>query len=684
MPLAPRNLLDQAQSPYLRQHAGNPVHWRPWGPEALAEARETGRPILLSVGYAACHWCHVMAHESFEDPAVADVMNRLFVNIKVDREERPDVDQIYMAALHALGQQGGWPLTMFLTPDGGPVWGGTYFPKEARYGRPGFIQVMQEVARVFREEPDRVEANRTALTAAIEARARSGVALHRGLLDEAGARLLGLMDPVTGGTRGAPKFPQAALLDLLWRAGHRTGDSKPIDQVLLTLRQLCQGGIYDHLGGGFARYAVDDRWLVPHFEKMLYDNAQLVDLLTVAWCRTGDPLFRIRIEETVGWLEREMLTPEGAFASSLDADSEGEEGRFYVWTEAEIDAVLGPEAPLFKAVYDVTPAGNWEGKVILNRLGALERRGAEEEARLAAAHELLLRRRADRIRPGLDDKVLADWNGLAIAALARAAAVLDRPDWLDLAKRCYAFVTGTMTRQDRLGHSWRGGQLIFPGLSSDHAALTSASLALFAATTEPAYLTDAVGFAEALHAHHWDDRTGGYFLTADDAEALITRPKSPLDEATPNPNGLMAECLVRLWILTGEDRYRERADRLLTAFSGDILANVYGTASLLNALDTRLEPIEAVLIAPEATDPRALLRVIAGAADRRVVALPLRSTAGLPADHPAQGREALEGRATVYVCRANACSLPTTDPDRLQALLSAVPVVAPDRAASPG
>ena len=366
------NLLHLEASPYLLQHKDNPVHWRPWGPAALAEAAAANKPILLSVGYAACHWCHVMAHESFEDPATAAVMNDLFVNIKVDREERPDIDQIYMAALHATGEQGGWPLTMFLTPDGRPIWGGTYFPPTARYGRPGFVDLLREVSRLYRDEPDVIANNAGAIMAHLaKPSATDPVVLDRTLLDHASARLLQFMDPVHGGTNGAPKFPQASLLKFLWRATFRTGDVRYRDIVLLTLRQISAGGIYDHIGGGFSRYSVDDHWLVPHFEKMLYDNAQLMELLTHAWLATGDTLFKSRIEETVAWLTREMLLSGGAFAASLDADSDGHEGRFYVWTRDEVIAVLGEgEGAFFCDAYDIETPGNWEGVAIPNRLRA--------------------------------------------------------------------------------------------------------------------------------------------------------------------------------------------------------------------------------------------------------------------------------------------------------------------------
>jgi hypothetical protein len=663
------NLLADSTSPYLIQHAGNPVHWRPWGPAALAEAAATGKPILLSVGYAACHWCHVMAHESFEDEAVAAVMNRLYVNIKVDREERPDIDQIYMAALHALGEQGGWPLTMFLTPDGGPIWGGTYFPKEPRYGRPGFVQLLESIAAFVRDKPDQVAANRAALTDAIRARATEAAPLTRGLIDSAAERLLGIMDKDLGGPRGAPKFPNPPLLQLLWRAGGRTGEPDYRASVLLTLRRMSQGGIYDHLGGGFARYSVDDRWLVPHFEKMLYDNAQLLDLLALAFAETRDPLFRERIEETVGWIAREMTTPEGGFASSLDADSEGHEGRFYVWSEAEIEDALGEGARDFCRAYDVTARGNWEGVSILNRSHRPARLDDVAEATLAGQRQRLLDRRASRIRPGLDDKVLADWTAMTIAALARAGTSLDRPDWLEMARRAYGFVTGAMTRGDRIGHSWRAGRLVFPGLSSDAAAMIGAALALHRATLDPAYLADARRFAAALDRHHWDAAEGGYYLTASDAEALIVRPKSPLDEAVPNPNGVMAEQLVRLWILTGEDAWRERADRLLAAFSGELPRNVFATASLFNALDTRLEPVELVIVAPPGTDALPLVRIASESTNLRLVALVVDGAAALPAGHPAEGRAAVDGRATAYLCRGGTCSLPVTTPEALAGLI---------------
>ncbi len=669
MSLPAANLLDRSASPYLLQHADNPVHWRPWGPEALAEAEETGKPILLSVGYAACHWCHVMAHESFEDTSVAEVMNRLFVNIKVDREERPDIDQIYMAALHSLGEQGGWPMTMFLDVHGRPFWGGTYFPKEAKWGRPGFVQVLREMARIHAEEPEKVAKNAGAIRARLEARPRSEpTALGIDFLDAVAERLLTIADPVEGGTKGAPKFPQTSLLELWWRAGRRRAGGEATDAVLRTLRRMSLGGIWDHLGGGYSRYSVDDRWLVPHFEKMLYDNAQLLDLLGRAWSTTGEPLFRARIEETVGWLAREMTRPEGGFASALDADSEHVEGKFYVWTLAEIREVLGSEADAFAEAYDVTPAGNWEGHTILNRSRDPARWERAREARLAECRRKLLDRRAGRVRPGTDDKVLADWNGAMIHGLTLAARRLDRADWLEMARRAYRFVADEMGRGDRLAHAWRDGRSVYPGLSSDYAQMARAAVTLHETTREPAFLADALRWMTALDRHHADP-AGGWYLTADDAEALIVRPATAKDEATPNPNAVAIETLLRLSALTGDAGWTARGEAALLALSGAMMEDIYATAALANALDLALGLIEVVLVAPAGTDAEPLRRVVFESTDPRIVLFETESTDALPADHPAHGKGALQGLPTAWVCRHGACGLPQTEPAPLRTFL---------------
>jgi uncharacterized protein YyaL (SSP411 family) len=663
---AHENRLASATSPYLLQHAHNPVDWWQWGPDALAEAKRANKPILLSVGYAACHWCHVMAHESFEDEATAQVMNALFVNIKVDREERPDIDQIYMNALHLLGEQGGWPMTMFLTPAGEPVWGGTYFPKESRFGRPAFTDVLQEVARLFREEPQKIEQNRASLLARLAEKARPAGKVTIGLkeLDGAARQIGNMFDAVNGGLRGAPKFPQPAILEMLWRAGGRGKDPRMFELVELSLERMCEGGIYDHLGGGFSRYSVDDKWLVPHFEKMLYDNAQLLELLALALFSSGNTLFRRRAEETVGWLKREMLTPEGAFAASLDADSEGEEGKFYVWSLAEIVAVLGEnDAEFFARHYDVSEGGNFEGHNILNRLRRIERSDADE-ARLAPMRDKLLAARAARVRPGLDDKVLADWNGLTIAALVNAGLALNEPSWLELAARAFAFVMRAMTDGERIGHSWRQGRLLLPGLASDYAAMIRAALALHEATGARTYLDLALTWQRQFDAHYADPDSGGYYLTADDAADLLLRPHSTLDDATPNPNAVAAQNLTRLAVLTGDDAWREKADRLFDGVLAGAERNLFGHVALLNALDLRLRGAEIVATGPQVE--RFTLAALKLPFTDRIV-LRAETPADLPPAHPALLKLAAAPGSAAFVCVGATCSLPVTEPGAIAA-----------------
>jgi len=670
---AHQNRLAHETSPYLLQHQHNPVDWWAWGPEALAEAKRTGKPILLSVGYAACHWCHVMAHESFEDDTTARVMNELFINIKVDREERPDIDQIYMAALHHLGEHGGWPLTMFLTPDGEPIWGGTYFPKTSRYGKPAFVDVLREIARLFREEPQKIEHNRAALMERLAAAARPAgtVTIGPAELNNAARQFAGIIDPVNGGTRGAPKFPQAALFELLWRAGLRTGEARYFAAVDLTLHHICEGGIYDHLGGGFSRYSVDERWLVPHFEKMLYDNAQLLELLAIAHQRGGKPLYRQRAHETVAWLKREMTTAEGAFSASLDADSEGEEGKFYVWSYDEMIRALGIEdGEFFARHYDVTTAGNFEGHNILNRLKPAPRSEADE-ARLAALRAKLLAARGARVRPGLDDKVLADWNGLMIAALTNAALMFDETAWRDLAARAFDFIARAMMRGDQLGHCWRDGQLKFPGLASDFAAMIRAALALYEATGQQNYLAQALAWQHALDRDYADAATGTYYLTAADAEGLVIRPASTADEATPNHNAVAAQNLIRLALLAGDDHWREKADRLIAAIAPQALENLYMHMALLNAVDLRLRAAE-IVVTGEGTRAQALLAAARGTVPLDHIVLHARSAEALPPAHPARDKIKATGEPQAFVCVGETCSLPVTDPAGLIGAIDAV------------
>ncbi len=666
-----RNFLSDETSPYLLQHKDNPVHWRSWGPAALAEARELKKPILLSIGYAACHWCHVMAHESFEDEGVAEVMNRLFVSIKVDREERPDIDTIYMSALQMLGEQGGWPLTMFLTPGGEPFWGGTYFPKEPNYGRPGFVSVLEEVARLFREEPEKIEQNRAALVKGLAAQAAH---VHPGeptpdMLDIVAGKFMTLMDPVHGGIGGAPKFPQTPLLVFLWRAHLRTGRAEFRAAVTRALDHICEGGIYDHLGGGFARYSVDERWLAPHFEKMLYDNAQLLSLLASAWAETKKPLYARRAHETVAWLLREMTVPQGAFAASLDADSEGEEGRFYIWSEAEIDDVLGADSPRFKQAYDVAAEGNWEHTNILNRLARADTGVSEaEDAALAPLRAKLLDARTKRIRPGFDDKVLSDWNGLMIAALAEAGATFRDASWIEAAARAFAFVKTHMIRDGRLHHAWREGRLQHRAMADGLANMGVAALALAEATDDSAYIADAEMFVAELDAHYRDEKNGGYFFTADDADALIVRTRTVGDNATPAANGVLPGLLAKLALATGKRLYLDRADEIIRCFAGELSHNIFPLGSYLASFETRLWPIQIVLIGGGG-ETEAMRRVVFDLALPTRILSRLDDGAALPDSHPAHGKRAIDGKPTAYVCMGETCSLPITDGDALRAAL---------------
>jgi uncharacterized protein YyaL (SSP411 family) len=670
------NLLDRETSPYLLQHKDNPVHWQAWGGAALALAKRENKPILLSVGYAACHWCHVMAHESFEDPETAALMNAHFVNVKVDREERPDIDAIYQSALALLGQHGGWPLTMFLTPDGEPFWGGTYFPPENRFGRPSFRDVLRRLHQVYTGDPDAVAKNRGALREALDKLSEPppdapAVSLSLELLDAVAAQLAGEIDPRHGGLGGAPKFPHVPAFELLWRAYLRGGPAACRDAVTLTLDRMCQGGIYDHLGGGFARYATDQAWLVPHFEKMLYDNAQLLDLLTLVWQHQRSPLYAQRARETAEWVLREMGAEGGGFAATQDADSEGEEGKFYVWSEAEIDALLGADAGRFKAAYDVTPGGNWEGRTILNRSARPEPLSEAEETGLAALRQVLWQHREGRVKPGWDDKVLADWNGQMIAALANASAAFGEPRWLDAARAAFAFVCEHMSVDGRLRHSCRQGRAQHAALLDDYANMARAALALFEITGVDDYLSRAQAWVEVVESHYRDPRHGGYFYTADDAEGLITRTRSAADNAVPAGNGTLAAVLARLYHLSGDERYRERAAATIAAFAGEVARNFIPLATLLNAHELLEQALQIVIVGGRGeAATEALLGVVHGAALPNRVLLVAGDGTPLPAHHPAHGKGRVGDKPAAYLCVGTTCSLPVSEPEALRAALA--------------
>jgi len=669
------NSLADETSPYLLQHKDNPVDWYPWGPDALARASAENKPILLSVGYAACHWCHVMAHESFENPDIAALMNRLFINIKVDREERPDIDTIYMSALHALGQQGGWPLTMFLTPRGEPFWGGTYFPSTPKFGQPAFPDILQEISRLYTQEPEKIHANRTALTTHLQKPVNAAGSPPHDLTCQVASRLETIMDKERGGVRGAPKFPQTGILETLWHGAIATDAEALLETVTTTLTQMSEGGIYDHLGGGYARYAVDADWLVPHFEKMLYDNALLLDRLREAWVETRTPLFKIRIEETINWIAREMRTTEGAFAASLDADSEGVEGKFYIWSKAETDTLLGADADWFCHHYDITPQGNFEGHNILNRTALIGQTLTDEtEDRLQTCRAKLLAARAHRIRPGWDDKALLDWNGLTIAALARSALTFARPDWLDLATTAYRFILQSMRANGRTYHTYRAGKRQHRAMSDGLANMIDASLALFEITQNWAYVDDAQAFATELDAHYWDDQSGGYYFTADDAEALITRTRTANDDATPAANGTLPALLVKLYALTGDPHYRDRADALIKSFAGAVMENPFPHGRWLASFDTAQNLTQIVLVGdPASADLQHLQEIVLSLSlpTRLIIIHDPKEPGSLPDNHPAFGKTMIDGAATAYICTGPVCSAPVTDPELLLAGLKA-------------
>jgi uncharacterized protein YyaL (SSP411 family) len=665
------NRLAGETSPYLLQHKDNPVHWWPWGEAAFAEAKRLNKPVLLSVGYAACHWCHVMAHESFEDDEIAGLMNALFVNIKVDREERPDVDALYMAALHELGEQGGWPLTMFLTPEGEPFWGGTYFPKTQAYGRASFPHVLREIARIHRDEGEKVSNNVTALKAALQPAkgAPSSETMTEGMLAEFAGRLAQAIDPVNGGLAGTPKFPNCVIFGYLWKLGLRNGLEACVAGTERSLVHMCQGGIYDHLGGGFARYAVDARWLVPHFEKMLYDNALLIDLMTEVWRETRNPLFHMRVRESAEWLLREMIAPDGGFASSYDADSEGEEGRFYVWSHAEILGLLGAEdGAFFAAAYDVTPDGNWEHTNILNRLHDLALPLPEDEQRLARLRSKLFEVRAKRVPPGWDDKVLADWNGLAIAALVHAGDTFQEPRWLHAGLDAYRFVKERMQRNGRLLHSYRDGKAHTPGVASDYANMIAGALRIYQVTGDKAVLDDAKAWTEVMN-RHYSSEQGAYHLSADDTSDIIIRMTSARDDAVPNANAVMLSNLSALHLITGDMDYEERAEALQAALLGDALRVPTLHTGFLSGLLDVLVPQHVVLMRGNGEEQvREALRGLSlpGAVVECLAPDRSASTAS-----PAYGKQAVGGNATAYICIGPQCSAPVTGAAEIVAALRA-------------
>jgi uncharacterized protein YyaL (SSP411 family) len=659
------NRLAQETSPYLLQHRDNPVDWYPWGQEALERAREEDKPILLSVGYSACHWCHMMERESFEDPGTAAYMNEHFVCVKVDREERPDVDAIYMEAVQTITGHGGWPMTVFLDPDGVPFYGGTYFPPDESRGMPSFRMVMEAVVQAFETQREEIREKaplaraRLGAIGEVEPRDLPGTAD----LEEAVRRLLGAADRSNGGFGGAPKFPPASSLELLMARGET-------ELVELTLDLMLAGGIYDQLGGGFARYSVDAVWLVPHFEKMLYDNALLARAYLHGWQLLGHERYRRVCEETLDWMLREMRGPEGGFYSALDADSEGEEGKFYVWTPGEIREVIGEDPNRSRLsssqverllqFYGVNESGNFEGKNILHLAEGAE---AEEPEGLAETRRALFEARTRRVWPGLDDKRLTSWNALAIAALADAGAVLGREDYLDAARTCAEFVLGQLRDADgHLLRTYKDGRAHLNAYLEDHAFLLEALLTLYESSFEPRWFEEARALAETMIERFGDPERGGFYSTSSDHEELIARRKEVGDHPIPSGNSSAAMGLLRLAALTGERRYEEAATDVFALFSKPAVQHPDAFAHLLRALDFHLSPTrEVALVGDELGELAQVIRrkpifhlVLAGGPEGN-------DQPPLLAD-----RTTVDGQPAAYVCQNFTCQLPVTDPDQLR------------------
>jgi uncharacterized protein YyaL (SSP411 family) len=649
----PNQLINET-SPYLLQHAHNPVDWYPWGPEALERAAKEDKLILLSIGYSACHWCHVMEHESFENEAIAEIMNRNFVNIKVDREERPDLDQIYMTAVQIMTGSGGWPMTMFLLPTGEPIFGGTYFPPDDRYGRPGFKRVLETIADAYRTRRSELIENAKGLRDHLSRQAfqkQDGASIDSSILELAYRAMASRFDPREGGFGGAPKFPPSMSLDFLLRYHHRTGDEHALHMATITLDKMAYGGMYDQVGGGFHRYSTDNHWLVPHFEKMLYDNALLARVYVDAFRVTQDGLYRRIAEETLDFVVREMRAPNGAFYSTQDADSEGVEGKFYVWSLKEFRTVVGPDANLIADYFDVTEHGNWEETNILHVAGEAN---PELQAKIDAAKKKLYTARESRVHPGRDEKVLTDWNGLMMRAFAEAAAAFGRDDYRQVAEANASFILNTLWDGNRLLHSFKDGRARFNGYLDDYANVVDGLFALYELTFDYKWLEAATRVADRMIEQFWDDESGGFYFTSKDHEALLTRTKDFFDNATPSGNSVAADVLLRLASILDRNDYRQKADDIFSAAAGFLKQYASGFGRMLGAVDFQIGPSKEIALIGSAEPFIGVLRK--RFLPRVVVAGGVGDSVPLLRDRPM-----LNGQPTAYVCENFTCKQPVTD-----------------------
>jgi uncharacterized protein YyaL (SSP411 family) len=679
------NALIHETSPYLLQHAHNPVNWYPWGEAALEKARAENKPILLSIGYSACHWCHVMEHESFEDEAIAGLMNENFVSIKVDREERPDLDQIYMTAVQMMTGQGGWPMTMFLTPEGVPFYGGTYFPPADRYNMPGFPRVLLSVAEAFRSQPEQVANTVTSMLGELR---RIGIAeesrelLTTEILDSSYRRMAKNYDATHGGFGSAPKFPPAMTLEFFLHSYHRTGSADALEMVQHTARKMAEGGMYDQLGGGFHRYSVDAKWLVPHFEKMLYDNALLARLYLHIYQLTRDEFARRIAEETLDYVMREMTDARGGFYSSQDADSEGEEGKFFVWSREEIVSLLGEaNAAIFCDYFDVTESGNFEGQNILHVTKTVDEVATKHEITSARVREIietgrqrLFEVREQRVKPDRDEKVLTGWNGLMLTSFAEASAILDRADYREVARANASFLLAELQRDGLLLRTYKDGAAKLNGYLEDYASLIDGLISLYEATGELEWIEAAIKLAHTMVDQFWDDETGGFFFTGKTHEKLIVRSKEWLDNATPSGNSMAAVVLLRLNALTANDDYRRRATTILRLMSDQIRRYPSAFGLALQAVDFYLSsPLEIAIVGGESDEgfiqmkravwdtylPNRVISLLANDFDRAPQMVPLLA-----------GRNVKDRPAAAYICRSHTCEAPVFSSDDLRLQLN--------------
>ena len=677
------NRLIHETSPYLLQHAHNPVDWHPWGDEAFQKARAENKPILLSIGYSACHWCHVMERESFENEEIAALMNELFVNIKVDREERPDLDEIYMNAVQMMTGRGGWPMTMFLTPEGKPFYGGTYFPPEDRYNVPGFPKILRGVANAYYNQPQDVEQSVNQIISRLQSMSRSAEsaqAFDPDIIVRAAEQLAQAHDSRHGGFGQAPKFPNAGVYELFLRAYQRSKNTRFLDNITFTLTKMADGGIYDHLGGGFHRYSVDEKWLVPHFEKMLYDNAQLLRVYAQVYQITGEPRFKSVVEESADYVVREMLQPAGGFYSTQDADSEGVEGKFFVWSREEVTRVLGEEtAEIFCRVYDVTEAGNFEHENILHPILTAEQaskyfnRGVGEILTLLTeAKRKLFVQREKRIKPFRDEKLITGWNGLMLSGLAGAIKITGNPEYRNAAMRTVEFVFAQMFRDGRLLHTYKDGIAKILGYLDDYAFLAIGLLDLFEATFERSLLVKARELANIMIAEFWDERDGAFFYTGKSHEQLISRAKPAFDASIPSGNSMAAQLLLRLYHYTNHDDYLDRAEIILRSYRDAMQAQPFGLAHMLAALDFYLAKPKEIVIVGELNDA-VTAELLKGVHSNY---LPNSTLQWLRPDEPLgeiapliEGKSQLDGKATAYICHNFTCSAPVNRWEDLKPLL---------------